>query len=149
MPDLSLKSSHEYWSSYPDSTIYRVISFMESSEQWTLDGDDELESALNELGQAMDEVGETELQEEDRFVYIASYIRTSRMLRLMQGLDSQNPGSASKLLMHAEMTTQSTNDIAGLFLRRNIVFERLRLLSRVFSPSRFELVRSALEGDIE
>jgi len=149
MADLTIKESHNYWADYPDPTIYRVISFMESVEQWTLDGDEDLENALLQLGEALEELAEKEIQEEDRLIYIAAHIRTSRMLRLMQALDSANPGSASKLLMHAEMTTQSQNDVPGLFLRRNIVFERLRLLSRVFSQQRLNLIQSALEGDIE
>lgn len=149
MADLTLKGSHQYWSQYPDPTIYRVITFMESVEQWTLDGDEKLEAALKELGEALESLGETDLEEEDRLIYIAAYIKASRMLRLMQALDTANPGAASKLLMHAEMTTQSNTDVAGLFLRRNIVFERLRLLSRVFSPDRIQLIQTALEGDFE
>ncbi len=146
MPDLTRKSSHQYWAEYPDPIIYRVISFMESVEDWTLDEDETLEEALTKLGNAMDKLGDSDLEEEDRLISIAAYIKTSRMLRLMQGLDTANPGSASKLLMHAEMTTQSNDDVAGLFLQRNIVFERLRLLSRVFSEERLNLVQSALEG---
>ena len=56
-------------------------------------------------------------------------IRTGRCLRLLMSLDSAHPGAAaSKILMHAEEKTQSDEDDAGVFLRRNIVFERLRLL---------------------
>jgi intracellular multiplication protein IcmW len=47
--------------------------------------------------------------------------------------------------MHAEKTTQSDTDAAGIFLRRNIVFERLRLLNRVFSDQRAQLILNALE----
>jgi len=48
-------------------------------------------------------------------------------------------------LLRAEDTTKSDTDTAGIFLRRNIVFERLRLLGRVFGPDRFKLVLQALE----
>ena len=49
--------------------------------------------------------------------------------------------------MYAEENNTPDNILAGLFLRRNIVFERLRLLSRVFSPDRFQLVLQALEPE--
>jgi intracellular multiplication protein IcmW len=49
--------------------------------------------------------------------------------------------------MHAEEISQSPDDEAGLFLRRNIVFERLRLLARVFSQPRLALILKALEGE--
>jgi intracellular multiplication protein IcmW len=49
--------------------------------------------------------------------------------------------------MYAEENNTPDNLLAGLFLRRNIVFERLRLLARVFTPQRFELVLKALEQE--
>ena len=54
-------------------------------------------------------------------------------------------GRDPHVFMHAEDTTQSDDDTAGIFLRRNIVFERLRLLGRVFGEDRFRLVIKALE----
>jgi intracellular multiplication protein IcmW len=49
------------------------------------------------------------------------------------------------LLMYAEENNTPDNTMANLFLRRNIVFERLRLLARVFSEERFDLVLKVLE----
>jgi intracellular multiplication protein IcmW len=40
-----------------------------------------------------------------------------------------------------------SHDAAGFFLKRNIVFERLRLLTRAFSESRLKMVSQALEGE--
>jgi intracellular multiplication protein IcmW len=65
----------------------------------------------------------------------------------LQALDIVHPGSASKILIHAEETSSSSFDPAGFFLKRNIVFERLRLLARVFSEYRLKLVSKALEGE--
>ena len=73
--------------------------------------------------------------------------RAGRGLRLLQSIDTVHPGSASKVIMHAEQTTISSTDPAGFFLKRNIVFERLRLLSRVFCEYRLKLVARALEGE--
>ena len=56
-------------------------------------------------------------------------------------------GSASKVLIYAEETTTGSQDPAGIFLKRNIAFERLRLLARVFSTYRLQLVARALEGE--
>lgn len=149
MLDLSNKGAHQYWKEYQDNMIYRVVSFMEGVEDWTLDGDPELEEAISKLGDALDDVGNIDLQMEDEFIKLITYIKAARNLRLLQCLDSANPGAASKLLMHAEETTVSDDDEPGIFLRRNIVFERLRLLGRVFSAERAALVVNALEGDNE
>ena len=145
MPDLSEQGAHQFWHAYRDPMIYRVISFMESVENWTLDGDPQLETAMQELGTTLEDVGNIDLQQEDLFIKICAYIKAGRALRLMQAIDTAHPGAASKLLMHAEETTHSNDDVPGLFLRRNIVFERLRLLGRVFAPERLNLVLKALE----
>lgn len=147
MPDLSNDACHKFWKEYQDPMIYRVISFMESVEDWTLDETQELEAAMERLSKTLDDIGNIDLQQEDDFIKVATYIKAGRGLRLLQCMDVAYPGAASKLLMHAEETTQSPNDVPGLFLRRNIVFERLRLLARVFAPARFQLLLKAMEEE--
>jgi len=147
MPKLDLQSSHEYWKNYDDSMIYRVVSFMETAEDWTLDGNPALEQAIDSLGETLDQLTKFELSKEDLFITLCAHIKTSRILRLLQAIDTIDPGSASKLLMYAEENNTPENQMANLFLRRNIVFERLRLLARVFAVERFELVLKALEQE--
>lgn len=147
MPNLDLQSSHEFWKNYDDPMIYRVITFMESVEDWTLDGDPALEAAITALGNNLDQVSRFELSKEEQFVSLCAHIKTSRILRILQSIDTIEPGSASKVLMYAEENNTPDNVLAGLFLRRNIVFERLRLLARVFSPDRFAIVLKALEQE--
>jgi intracellular multiplication protein IcmW len=145
MTDLSHEGVHKFWRDYDDPTIYRVVSFMEGTEDWTLDGDPNLEAALQALGISLDDIGKLELQQEASVVSTVAHIKTGRGLRLLMCLDMAYPGAASKVLMEAENTTQGDHDVPGLFLRRNIVFERLRLLSRVFAADRFKLIQKALE----
>ncbi|HDV5698560.1 TPA: type IVB secretion system protein IcmW [Legionella pneumophila] len=150
MPDLSHEASAKYWFEYLDPMIYRVITFMESVENWTLDGNPELEDAMKQLGQELDDIEKIDLgllAEEDKFIRIVGNIKSGRGLRLLQAIDTVHPGSASRVLIHAEEISLSSNDPAGFFLKRNIVFERLRLLSRVFCQYRLKLVLRALEGD--
>jgi intracellular multiplication protein IcmW len=147
MPKLDIPASHEFWKNYNDPMIYRVIAFMETAENWTLDGDPSLEDVINEFGENLDQVGRFELGKEEQFVALCAHIKTSRILRMLQAIDTIEPGSASKVLMYAEENNTPENLLAGLFLRRNIVFERLRLLARVFSPERFELVLKAMEHE--
>lgn len=149
MTDLSHEGAHKFWKEYPDPMIYRVVSFMESVEDWTLDGEPELEAAIAQLAEALSHAGNYDIGNEDDFINLACHIKSARNLRLLQTLDTAHPGAASKLLIHAEEVSRSSDDIPGLFLRRNIVFERLRLLGRVFAPDRFALVIKALEGEDE
>jgi intracellular multiplication protein IcmW len=148
MADLSLEMAHTYWADYIEPSVYRVVSFMESVEDWTLDGDPQLEEAMVKLGEALENIGYIELQQEDKIIAVAAYLKATRKLLLMQTLDTAYPGAASKLLMQAENSSKSPNDAPGLFLKRNVIFERLRLLSRVFSPERLEMVLKILEESI-
>ncbi|MBA3535466.1 MAG: phosphoesterase [Tatlockia sp.] len=150
MPDLSHAASSQYWHEYVDPMIYRVITFMESVEDWTLDGNPELEDAINQLGKELDDIEKIDmgsLAQEDVFIRLVGNIKSGRGLRLLQAIDTVHPGSASRILIHAEENSTGSNDPAGFFLKRNIVFERLRLLARVFSEYRLKLVARALEGE--
>ncbi|ASQ45096.1 type IVB secretion system protein IcmW [Legionella clemsonensis] len=150
MPDLSHEESSKYWFEYVDPMIYRVITFMESVEDWTLDGNPDLEEAINRLGKELDDIEKIDmstLAQEDIFIRIVGNIKSGRGLRLLQAIDTVHPGSASRILIHAEETSTGSHDPAGFFLKRNIVFERLRLLARVFSEYRLKLVARALEGE--
>lgn len=150
MPDLSLEASAKYWSEYADPMIYRVVTFMESVEDWTLDGNPDLEEAISQLSKELDDMQQIDmsrLNHEDKFIRLVGNIKSGRGLRLLQAIDVAHPGSASKVLVHAEEKSMSSHDAAGFFLKRNIVFERLRLLTRAFSESRLKLVSQALEGE--
>ncbi len=150
MPDLSHEASAQYWNEYVDPMIYRVVTFMESVEDWTLDSNPELEELIRKLGAELDNIESVDMNllgQEDNFIRLVGNIKSGRGLRLLQALDTVHPGSASKILVHAEETSMSSQDPAGFFLKRNIVFERLRLLSRVFSEYRLKLVTRALEGE--
>lgn len=148
MPDLSHKAVHQFWCDYKDPMIYRVISFMEGVEDWTIDGDPKFEAALKELGTALDDIGNIDLEQQDKMIELVTHLKTGRGLRLLMCLDTAYPGAAAKILMHAEEMTKSNTDMPGIFLRRNIVFERLRLLGRVFGADRFKLVLKTLEGGV-
>lgn len=150
MPDLSHEASAKYWFDYIDPSIYKVITFMESVEDWTLDGNLEFEEAMTRLGQELDDIDSVDmglLAQEDHFIQILAAIKSGRGLRLLQAIDSVHPGSASRVLIHAEDVSLGSHDTPGFFLKRNVVFERLRLLGRIFCQYRLNLVLRALEGD--
>lgn len=150
MPDLSHEAALRYWFEFVDPIVYRVIVFMESVESWTLDGDRALEEALTQLGNALETIDNIDLNKlghEEEFVQILSQIKTGRGLRLLQAMDVVYQGSASKILFYAQNNSKP-NSASSFFLNRNLVFERLRLLSRIFAKERLNLIERALEGDV-
>src|SRR5260221_323339 len=145
MADLDLAAAHQFWKNYDDPMIYRVIAFMETVETFTLDGTPQLEEAIQQFGNALGDIKNFELGKEDQVINLCAHLKTSRILRLLQTIDKIDPGSASKLLMFAEENNTPDRMLTSLFLRRNIIFERLRLLARVFSADRLEMVLNILE----
>ena len=144
MVELTREDAHRYWRSYSDPRVYRALVSMESMEDWTLDGDPELEQAMTEFGLALDGIKDLDLEEQGRFVQVLSRLHMTRVLYIMQLLDQGLPGSASKLLAYAESHYETDSD-AKLFVNRNILFERLRLLARVFSYDRFKQLQAVFE----
>lgn len=149
MPDLSIEAVHAFWHDYDRRTLYRIVTSMEGIESWAADTDPTVDKALKELGMTLESISDFDLDDEGVVIKILANSRSSRALRLMQFLDVLKPGTASKLLIYAEEQTKDAfkkNPYADLFLKRNLAFERLQLLGRVFAPERINLVLKALES---
>jgi intracellular multiplication protein IcmW len=144
MADLSLEMSREFWKNFTDPRVFEVINIMEKIETWTLDGNEAIEEALSQLESALDLAEGSEINQYDKLVYLGAYLKTSRVLKLMQELDTSSPGAASRLLSYAE-SEDYDNKAAQLFIRRNLIFERLRLLSRIFCSENLQTIQEALE----
>lgn len=149
MPNLSTKAVHAFWHDYDKRTLYRIVTSMEGLENWTLDSDPNVDEQLLRLGDAVENTTNFEVKNQSMLIKILANTRSSRALRLMQFLDVLKPGTASKLLVFAEEQTkeaENKNWYADLFLKRNLVFERMQLLGRVFAQERVNLILRALEN---
>lgn len=146
MPDLSVKGIEKFWHEHDNLEIYKIISIMESVENWSNTENAELDEALGVLGQVLDNIGYVDLKEENIFIQIANNLKIGHMLRVIQTLDIAHPGAVAKLFLFAKENSESAEDACGLFMRRNIVFERLRALARVFAEDRLNHILQVL-GD--
>lgn len=147
MPDLNPDAVRHFWQERHDHALYRIIASMEGVERWTHDNDAELEEVVKRFADLLDEFPKFELAEEEKLIKTLTAIKSSRALRLLQHIDGLQPGAASKLLIYAEVASNSPSDLSGFFLKRNLVFERLQLLGRIFAAERFALVNRALEKE--
>ena len=144
MVDISLKAAHEFWKSFQDSTVYRVIVLLECVERNYHDGNDNYENAMKELSEALTVMRNgDDLEDRQAMLEVLAYTKTSRYLRILQALDEVTPGAASRVIAEAEKSSRD-NQSAQLFLQRNIIFERFRLMPRVLASDRLEMLVSAL-----
>ena len=144
MADLSLQESHAFWESFPDKSVYHVIVLLESMEGSLLDGDKDFEAGMEQLSNAIESLSGQEIKDKQLVLDVVANLKTSRYLRLLQAIDMASPGAASKVIAFAEQADKD-NHMAQFFLRRNIAFERYRLLSRILSEDRLQLLTKALE----
>ena len=149
MPDLSREGVNRFWFQYRDPMIYKIILFMESVETWVPKNHPDFEAAVLKLSEELEHIGNIELKGEELFIKVCSGLNSGRSLRLLQILDIANSGAASELLSYAEENTKNEKDLYAIFVRRNMVFERLRLMSRIFSKQRIDMILRAVENDEE
>jgi len=145
MPDLSPQGVQTFWQEKHDYALFRIIMSMESVEDWCLDNDPEYETALNRFSESLEGLTDFQLTDEEKIIQILVSLKASRAFRILQHMDGLLPGTASKLLVFAEVASNNPEDVPGFFLNRNLVFERLQLLGRIFARERFKLVMDALE----
>ncbi|HJN37821.1 MAG TPA: type IVB secretion system protein IcmW [Gammaproteobacteria bacterium] len=145
MPEFDLKSCHKYWKNYISPDVYRVICLMETLEDWCRDNDPLVDEAISKLAPIFSLPNNSEIAaHNEELIKILACVKVSRKLRVMQALDSIQPGTASKLISYAEEKSNEEAP-AKIFLRRNVTFERLRLLKRVLAKERLDILTSALE----
>ena len=150
MPDLHLDAINAFWDSYDRRTLYRVIVSLERAESWAKDRDPDVEQAVINLGKSIDSASSFDITDEALIIRLLANTHSGRAMRILQSLDMARPGTASQLLMYAEDASEgkggrALDPFAKLFIKRNLVFERLQLLSRVFSPQRVTLLVKSLE----
>ena len=150
MIDFTTAGVHRFWYEYDHRILYRVICLLESVEPWTVDQDPEVDAALQKFIEGFEKNTSLELKDKDMLIKFLVALKSGKAFRFMHLLDSIQPGAAAQLLTHAETQSKEADDeemrpFYDIFLKRNLSFERLQLIGRIFSSERIDLVLKALE----
>lgn len=146
MPDFSLEYCHEYWANHSDPLVYKALCFMESIEDWAVDDSEEMDEAIRILGVSLENIDNIDLDHAEDFINVAAYIKATRNLMLLQVLNDGYPGAVSKLVRHAESSSHN-NKTCSLFIKRHVLFERLRLMGKMFSEESSNTIKEILESN--
>ena len=146
MSTFNLANSHNYWYNFKDQSIYKVVLIMESIEaDWSIDNNNEkVDNSLDVLAKCIDNLNKIDFKNPEKITKAIAHLKISQLLRILQSLETILPSAAASILDYAEKN-QNSDPYAKVFLSRNVVFERLRLLSRIIAPERLSLIQSALE----
>ena len=144
MPDLSHESALDFWKTFMGGSVAHIIQFIEHTEDWVQLSEEDL-TALDEFGRYLDNVtSDTSMNEKD-IAEVCAKLHLSQKLRIMQAVDAVSPGFATRMITAAEKNALSS-ELSKMFLQRNLIFERMRIISRVFSKSRLQLVQKLYEN---
>ena len=144
MPDLSHESALDFWKTFMGGSVAHIIQFIEHTEDW-VNLSDEDQAALKDLGRYLDNINSDSKPSEADFAEACATLHLSQKLRIMQALDAVSPGFATRMISAAEKNAASS-PLSKMFLQRNLIFERMRIISRVFSKSRLQLVQKLYEN---
>ena len=122
-----------------------IIKFIEHTEDWVESDNPATQEALVSLGEYLDTATDASNLAEIDLVRICAYLHLSQKLRIMQVVDSIAPGTATKMITEAEKNAVN-DDAANAFLKRNLIFERIRIISRIVAPSRIQMVQKIYES---
>lgn len=144
MPDLSHESALNFWKTFMGGSIVTIIEFIEQTEDWVnlSEADNE---ALEKLGELLDRISPDQPLSEQQFIDICAPLYLSQKLRIMQAMDTLSPGFASSMIKTAEKDAES-DLVCQAFIKRNLLFERMRLVSRIFHNDRLQLVQRIYEN---
>ena len=148
LSNFSSEQAKQYWQQFPDPTVQQIIKAMESVEHWITGHSPETEQGLSQLGKSIESFKTAPILEfnyQEEIITILANIKTGRCIYLLHELEQCYPGITAKLISYAQEHCEYVGDPMSVFLRRNIVFERLRIINRILSPKRIELIINALE----
>jgi intracellular multiplication protein IcmW len=150
MPELHREAVHAFWDKYDRRVLYRVIAMLENKEAWCLDHEPLIAKAIDTLGNCLDTSHQVEFKgKEALLIKILANFRAGVAIRILHALDGMQPGLAAQVINYAESAAEDRSGKVGdrfakLFLRRNTVFERLQLLTRIFSNQRLGILVKAM-----
>ena len=145
MPDLSMETVHAFWHEYDKNILYKIVCSFEKSESWVV-YNEQTQQLISDLGDILEKTPKFDFLKQETLIEILTVIKFSQALRVMQFMESKSPGIIAKLLMWADEKKRNnqSNQHINTFLRRNLIFERLQLLARIFSKERIDLLSKSL-----
>ena len=146
MPDLSTETVHAFWHEYDPNILYKIVCSFEESETW-IQYDEKTQTLVSDLGDVLDKVANFDFLQQETLIELLTILKFSQALRVMQFMETKTPGIIARLLMWADekKRDRQSNQRIDAFLRRNLIFERLQLLARVFSKERLDLLSKSVE----
>lgn len=150
VPNLRKSMVEEFWGA-KDARLARIFEWMESMEPWTLDEQQDVFMALNNvLGKLEKLPARAVYPHSDDLIDILTYLSSARSLRILEWLDEKSSNEKLGIVVDLiEKARERASDDVGaeLFLERLQALKSLALLGRIFSPNRTRTMADLLRQD--
>lgn len=127
--------------------VPQIIAAMERCETWTVDNEDNVEILLRILDSKLSEATPEQVvamvhQAPGSVIDMSAYLKSSRAILLLRWLSDVNPNIIPVLVQYA---SESGSECSLLMIERMQSLEKVRVLSRLFSPDRLSTILETLE----
>ena len=144
MPNLRQSIVEDFWQK-KDARMYRILSWMESMEDWMLDDNEDVANSIFVLANTLERASRDNIIEySHELIQAMAYMSSPRALRLMEWFDEHFPDGLS-----VEITNQALqmkdDEHSALLLDRFNTLNRLSLLGKMFSPGRTKKIINLLK----
>ena len=131
-----------YWKAR-DVRLHSILRYMETTESWVLDSDEDFSQALEKLAARLDKADrQAVLKNADRLLLVMAYMSSSSAMRTLTWLDQHFQNGLSVDLLR--LARESDEPATRIILDRVRAIHSLSLLGQVFSPERLRLVSDVL-----
>lgn len=146
MLNLNKSIVDQYWQKTAPR-IAKVLSVMEGVEFWLVDDVQSVNDALRDLAKKMDKAPQEKLSTHaEDLLFIMAYMSSGRALRMMNWFDEQFPkGLSIDLLQEAKRLGEVEH--AQLMIDRLQTIDSLKMINRVFAPTRSRLILELLKKE--
>lgn len=136
-----VNKAHQFWK---DTNLveYQILLLMESAEPQPENISSELGALLQQLDQSFDQPGGVDFDQSLGLLKVLSSLSVVLEFYLVRRYDLAYPGASADILGLANSHLKDTEygAYANHLLRRHIVFERMKILRRVFDLERLSTI---------
>lgn len=146
MPLAITKKAYEFWAARPQE--HAIIVLMASKETWHEPDSEALDAKLQELDATFDHAGEVDFDNSPDFIKILASLSVITQMYLVRRYEMAFPGAGADILKLAS-SLQNNEDYkayADVIVRRFAVFERMKLLKKVFSVDRLQQLKNFIDS---
>lgn len=146
--NLATKDVHEYLLENLQPDIFKLVLGIENRETHVYDKEPEFADLLTSISNNIDNLANLDLENSqvcDDLITFLAHLSLGKIIRCLDYIDEIDYHFTNNLINYAKEHSKEPTDIYNLFLEKNIIFEKIQIVSRTFHNDRFKEILDAME----